>query len=264
MTSDGGVFQIWIWRADCTGSFWESCCWRNKCDACSGLLADRVTLEGYTGMWDLSSSGENLAEVSCVHAGRGDCSLPSAGHCANETVNYSFACPVPFPAFKGVNLSASTRKLSGQCLVLNVPFGAGGAVMVPGTCQTGIHPFSMPTSDGNAGQLHRLCWSSNVCFTNSSEFFQSLFPPFVQPSRACAILPGQWFPPGNGERSSVHANSFWSVSSLQILWQWRTNDLQCLAWMGNLSLQEHSSFPKRLHSVAWSNDAFPPRTLPGG
>lgn len=34
--------------------------------------------------------------------------------------------------------------------------------------------------------------------------------------------------------------------------------------MGNISLQEHSSFPKTLHSVTQSNEAFPSRTLPGG
>lgn len=173
-------------------------------------------------------------------------------------MQFSMFCPVP--SLQRCE-SFSIHKKVFWAFVLNVPFGAGGAVMAPGTCHTGSHPFSMPTSDGNAGQLHRLCWNSSVCFTNSSEFFQTLFLPFVDPSRACAILPGQWFPPGNGERSSVHANSFWYVSSLQILWQWRANDLQCLAWMGNLSLQEHSSFPERLHSVAWSNEAFPSRTL---
>lgn len=57
----------------------------------------------------LSSSGGNVAEVSSVHAGGGDCWLPLAGYNANETVNYSLACPVLFPAWKGVNLSASIK-----------------------------------------------------------------------------------------------------------------------------------------------------------
>lgn len=68
-------------------------------------------------MWDLSSSGE----LSCVLAGGGDQALLLAGHCANETVNCTLTCPVLFPARKGVNLSAFTRKPFGQTLILNAP-----------------------------------------------------------------------------------------------------------------------------------------------
>lgn len=57
---------------------------------------------------------ENLAEVRSVHSGGRDCSLPLAVSSANETVKCSLACSVLFPACKGVNLSASTRKSSGH------------------------------------------------------------------------------------------------------------------------------------------------------
>lgn len=69
-------------------------------------------------MWDLSSSGGTQL---CVCAGGGDQALLLAGHCANDTVNCFLSCSVPFPACKGVNLSAFTRKPSGQTLILSVP-----------------------------------------------------------------------------------------------------------------------------------------------
>lgn len=103
MTSHGGVFQIWIWPADCTGSFWESGCWRHKCDARSGLLSKSL--------WEAAGAcrihpGWGVPAGECVQAGWGDCSLPLAGHHAKETLKCHSACPVLPPAHKGVNLSA--------------------------------------------------------------------------------------------------------------------------------------------------------------
>lgn len=94
MTSDGGVFQIWIWPADCmdlSGS---------QAVEGTNVMPALDCFQSHFGRWQrhLSSSGENLAEVSNVHAGRGDRWLPLAGYNANETVNYSLACPVLFPA----------------------------------------------------------------------------------------------------------------------------------------------------------------------
>lgn len=60
----------------------------------------------------IKHQASNLAEVSSVHAGGRDSSLPLAGHHVSETVNHSLVCSALFPACKGVNLSASTRKSS--------------------------------------------------------------------------------------------------------------------------------------------------------
>lgn len=144
MTSHGGVFQIWIWPADCTGSFWESGCWRHSCDARSGLLSKSL--------WEAAEAcrippGWAVLAGECVQAGGGDCWLLLAGHHArgNFKVPPSTSCPSPSPQ-RCESLSTPVETL--QALLWMSPLEQeelwSSLVMAPGTCQTGSHPSACP------------------------------------------------------------------------------------------------------------------------
>lgn len=59
----------------------------------------------------------------------------------NFKIPLSMSCPSPSPQ-RCESLSIPVEAL--QALILNVSLGAGGAVMAPGTCQTGSHPSGCP------------------------------------------------------------------------------------------------------------------------